>query len=120
MVVTVLLLARAAFGDTFYDGIGDAVERTHSQVRDVNYDGEVDCVDWSRTFKEIWENEHGPGTCILVENHNTRTGMHHMLVKVRIDGYMWEYVEPQGTRDNWQPYDIWGDKYRVMSNRDVP
>lgn len=117
--IVMLLFARACFGEpvSVYDDIGNVVEQTHSQVRDKNYDGKVDCVDWSLTFKGLWEKSHGFGTCILVENHNERTDMHHMFVKVSLVSNIWTFVEPQGTRDGWAPYDVWGDKYSPAYNR---
>lgn len=117
IIPLLLMLTRTAFSDNFtYADISDAVVRTHSQVRDMNRDGKVNCVDYSLTFKSIWEAEHGKGSCVLMKNHNDATGMHHMFVKVRHTYNVWTYVEPQGTADNWTPYSVWGRRYSPYRN----
>jgi len=88
------------------------LERTHSQVRDVNKDGLVNCIDYAVTFKRQWDKYYDPARCGIEHNQNYTTGWNHLFVRCfPKDSIFWVSVEPQATGAVYDMYTYWGDKY---------
>ena len=70
---------------------------TNKKVKDLNYDGEVNCYDYACTFKLCWDRLYSDckDACILI--HNKQNGvMNHLFVGIRYDG---QYIEVE----TWAP-----------------
>lgn len=96
--------------------IYDTLERTHSHVTDINYDGKVNCIDYAVTFKREWDKKYPSRNCQIMRNCNTFTGWHHLYVRVKLfdNDYYWTYVEPQGSRSDYDMFTYWGSKYNTQ------
>ena len=82
-------------------------------VKDVNYDGQINCIDYSVTFRQLYgDNAH------LMINNNPNNGMNHMFVRVW-NGYKIIDVEPQSTDDRYAMSLVWGTQYDPQFNKDV-
>lgn len=95
--------------------IWDTLERTHSQVKDINYDGVVNCIDYTVTFKHEWDKKYPSYNCQIIRNYNIFTGWHHLYVRVKLfdDDYYWHSVEPQGDKGCYDMFTYWGSKYET-------
>lgn len=62
----------------------DTLDCSHSQVRDLDYNGKVNCIDYAVTFKCIWDLKYPEykNMCEIIRNRNLNTGMHHLFVRV--------------------------------------
>lgn len=65
----------------------DTLECSHSQVRDLDYNGTVNCIDYAVTFKCIWDLKYPEykNMCEIIRNRNINTGMHHLFVRILND-----------------------------------
>jgi hypothetical protein len=81
--------------------------RARFNMRDVNGDGVINCIDYAVRFAEVCPEAR------IIHNVNKRTGMDHLLNRV---GAM--YIEPQGQVDNLDPKVFWGSKYDPDMNMD--
>ena len=81
-----------------------------TNVRDMNGDNLVNCIDYSVLFYKYF-----PGECNIIVNRNPSTGMHHMFVAVWVDN-KWVYVEPQGPQFDYDLKRVWGDYYNPYYN----
>ena len=76
------------------DKIFLTLKETHSNIKDMNSDGKVNCTDYAITFKKEWDKKYTPEDCEIVRNRNTEEDWHHLFVRCRKDGE-WLCVEPQ-------------------------
>ena len=101
---------------------------THSQVRDLNHDGKVNCIDYTCMFKQLWDRKYPDrkDACTIVRNYNPRTGFHHLFIRIYDAGTL-VYVEPRASNpyrytmeENWTDgrynprYDIMGETRKWM------
>lgn len=97
--------------------IVDTLKRTHSQVKDLNSDGKVNCIDYTLTFKHEWDKVYSPENCEIVRNYNKETGWHHLFVRARNHRMGdWLYVEPQAGATDYIIYEYWPDDYVCWYN----
>lgn len=82
-------------------------------VRDLNRDGQVNCIDYSITFRMLY----GSNARIMI-NNNPRTGMNHMFIRVH-EPYSVIDVEPQGNIDMYSMGLVWGMRYEPHLSIDV-
>lgn len=112
-VVCLLFVARACVGEEIDLGarVDRILEITRGSVRDIDGDGDVDCVDWSYTFKAEWDRRYPTTCCILL--YNSKGDFRHMLVAVRLfySDRLWTHVEPQAAPGNWDPVRFWKGRY---------
>ena len=85
------------------------LKETHSQVEDVNFDGDVNCIDYAVTFKELWDSRYPAGRCEILRNYNRAAGWHHLFISINVG--RWLYIEPRGNAHNYRMSDFWGDRY---------
>ena len=112
-------------GEVEYKGkyrkqIIDTLNRTKQYVTDVNNDGEVNCIDYSCTFKMIWDKMYEASDCEIVRNKSGT--MNHLFIRTRqFAGKQWECIEPQAAvkditryfmEDFWPP-DIYNPVYNI-------
>ena len=104
----------------------DTLNRTKQYVTDVNKDGEINCIDYSCTFKILWDKMYKSSDCEIV--HNKSATMNHLFVRTRqYAGRSWECIEPQAaTRDitkyfmeDFWPPDIYSPTYNIYGETDV-
>lgn len=91
--------------------INRILKLTHEKVRDLDGNGEVNCVDWSYTFKREWDYRYPTTCCVLL--YNKKGDFNHMLVAVRLffSDTIWTHVEPQAMPDDWDPVKYWKGRY---------
>lgn len=87
-------------------------------LRDVNRDGKIDCIDYTVSFKRMWDDAFQyrgwQQDCIIMQNNNPNNGFNHAFIMVRQFRYPFGYVciEPQANNlNNIYMKDYWGDKY---------
>ncbi len=110
--------ARDAKNSEYYkndEAIRKILLLTTQKVYDRDNDHEVNCIDYTLTFKEEWDKKYKYGWCEIIRNYNPRGlyRMNHLFVRVKLskDG-PWLYVEPQGKYyGNYSMQDVWKWKY---------
>ena len=123
-VAAVLVGSVFAYEQTTYDYyvndgiIRDVLRTTARKVYDRDGDGEVNCIDYTLTFKKEWNKSMPPAQCEIMRNYRpTRiksAGMNHLFVRVKMtSGGKWLYIEPQAsyTGYNYKMSDFWDWKY---------
>ena len=104
--------------ERLYDVLSPLYKQTHYYITDVDKNGEINCVDYSITFKILYDMNQTidwyKGNCEIVRNSNE--DFQHLFIRVRYDPYSeWEYIEPQNispaTMDS-----VWGMKYNPIYN----
>ena len=112
------LYARDAKKSEYYkndDQIRKILLLTAQKVYDRDNDHEVNCIDYTLTFKEEWDKKYKYGWCEIVRNYNPRGiyRMNHLFVRVKLSSTgPWLYVEPQGKYyGDYSMNDVWGWKY---------
>jgi hypothetical protein len=90
--------------------IEDTLKLTHENIKDVNKDGLVNCIDYAYLFKKYYGYH-----ARIIRNVNKETGMDHLLNAVQFTDRdpisKWIFVEPQGDKYTWRPDTYWGSKY---------
>ena len=93
------------------------LKMAHDNIRDVNNDGKINCVDYSVVFKESYDMLSGSvSKCMFTVNKNPENGFNHMFVRIYNPyGIHMAFVEPQA-RDRNRMYVavFWGDRYNRM------
>lgn len=92
---------------------------TRERITDVNTDGKTNCIDYSLTFKILWDRYYEPSDCIIIHNLNPNVGMAHLFVAV-FDYKTMSYVDVEPWTDDlnkWQMYDVWKNMYDMYYNR---
>ena len=97
----------------------DILDKTQQYVSDINYDGEVNCIDYACTFKLLWDKQYDPKHCEIVRNKSGT--MNHLFIRVRqYAGTPWECIEPQAALKDINRYfmeDFWpSDVYNPVYN----
>lgn len=118
-------------GETEYKGkyrkqILDTLSRTKQYVTDVNKDGEINCIDYSCTFKMIWDKMYDASSCEIVRNKSGT--MNHLFIRTRqFEGKPWECIEPQAAtkditkyfmEDFWPP-NVYNPVYNIYGETEV-
>lgn len=110
------------------DMIIENIIYTQNHIYDCNYDGLVNCIDYSALFKKNWDNRYPnkKNECEIIRNKNPVNKFHHLFVSV--NGYK---IEPWTSNpyrylmsENWTSrkynpiYDIKGetDKWLMQTN----
>jgi hypothetical protein len=87
----------------------DILDKTEKYARDINYDGEINCVDYACIFKILWDKQYEPRNCEIVRNKSGT--MNHLFIRVRqYAGTPWECIEPQAALKDINRYfmeDFW-------------
>ena len=104
--------------------IRNTLHSTFRKVHDRDGDGEVNCIDYTLTFKQEWDKKNPPDCCEIVRNYHNgptkRTSMNHLFVRVKMTrGGQWLYIEPQASYDSgkYKMSDFWGwPKYNPKYN----
>lgn len=106
-----------------------ALRQSQAQVADFNGDGEINCVDFSCSFKATWDKMFPDlkDDCKLVRNKNPINGMHHLFATVddgtgtEIEVETWAfYPDIYDMQRNWpnerydRKYNIYGETKRWM------
>ena len=94
----------------------------HNNIRDVNGDGQIDCIDYAVLFKQEFDRRNPNNTALIIRNINRDTGMNHLLnaiiVPNEFGGGLVQYIEPQALSRNGDPIAFWGNKYEPTRNMD--
>lgn len=107
--------------------IDELVKETELCVSDRNRDGTINCIDYTLTFKELYDESHGVlehDYCEIVRNVNEAQDFNHLFVRIKGFKGKWIYVEPQYSicnADNFGIYKwgmryVWGDRYNPRYN----
>lgn len=123
-MLLIIFINTKAHGQSIYtdyydedEWIVDILEQTHERVKDINEDGLVNCIDYSITFKKLWDLKYPRNCCEIIRNFNVYTGWHHLFISVRgTERARWLFIEPQGTRYNYRMEDYWKDKFNATYN----
>ena len=112
-----IVYAESAYGNR---AVLRVLSLTEANVRDLDGNGRVNCIDYAVTFKLEWDKVMPKDECEIVRNYNPgktkRTSMNHLFVRVWISGE-WVCIEPQ-TRSGRESYlmeDYWGTVKYVAS-----
>lgn len=104
------LPGEAGYAGKYRKQILDTLDRTKQYVTDVNKDGEINCIDYSCTFKMIWDKMYEASDCEIVRNKSST--MNHLFIRTRqYKGRPWECIEPQAAVKDITKYfmeDFWG------------
>lgn len=120
------LPGEAGYAGKYRKQILDTLDRTKQYVTDVNNDGEVNCIDYSCTFKIIWDKMYDASDCEIVRNKSGT--MNHLFIRTRqYKGRPWECIEPQAAtrnitqyfmEDYWPP-DVYNPVYNIYGETEV-
>lgn len=112
------LPGEAAYAGKYRKCILDTLDKAKKYARDINKDGEINCVDYACIFKVLWDKQYDPSNCEIVRNKSGT--MNHLFIRVRqYAGTPWECIEPQAAlkdinryfmEDFWPP-DIYNPVY---------
>lgn len=112
------LPGEAASAGKYRKHVLDILDKTKRYARDINNDGEINCVDYACIFKILWDKQYDPKHCEIVRNKSGT--MNHLFIRVRqYAGTPWECIEPQAAlkdinryfmEDFWPP-DIYNPVY---------
>lgn len=103
-----------------YKLIWKLLVETEYNVSDRNCDGQVNCIDYSLTFKELYDNAVAimyRRDCEIVRNVNNKTGMNHLFVRVKTKTGVWVHVETQYVMGSFIMFDVWKDQYNPRYNK---
>lgn len=93
---------------------------TKKIVTDVNDDNKINCIDYTVTFKKLWDKYCKPGhtmNCEIVRNVNNRTNFNHLFIRVRENSNSdWLYIEPQASSINFMMEEHWKERYDPRFN----
>jgi hypothetical protein len=96
--------------------IRSTLAKVHANLRDVNGDGQMNCVDYSNLFYYYSPFKYNE----IVVNYNPRGpqgGFNHQFNVVRIDGQL-VFIEPQaGANRSYDPNNFWGSRYNPAYNQ---
>jgi hypothetical protein len=82
------------------------IETVHIQLRDVNKDGLVNCIDYAILFHIKYGDRSR-----IIHNTNPAKGFNHLFNYVLSTSNVWMAVEPQGNNGNWPMSVYWKDSY---------
>lgn len=92
--------------------------KTERFVTDLNADDIINCIDYTLTFKLLWDKENNPVNCEIVRN--LYSNFHHLFIQVRKTKFdTWECIEPQAAHDNvfcFYMEDYWITEYNPVYN----
>ena len=118
---------RAAYSYHNYNKmIEAALRQSQAQVADFNCDGEVNCIDYACSFKDVWDRMYPDqkDRCKLTRNKNPVSGMHHLFACVNGGGSAEFEVETWAAnpilysmRSNW-PDEKYDPKYSIYGETD--
>ena len=92
---------------------GDVIDYLPNIIRDVNGDGQINCIDWAVVFYEVRPD------CRIIRNQHPTNGFHHLFIAIPQPGNTWLYIEPNTAGQLYYRMDlVWGDKYDPRYNRD--
>jgi hypothetical protein len=90
------------------DIVWQTIEQVNSKIYDINKDGKINCQDYAIMFYNLY-----PYTMKLIFiNDNSKTGMNHAFIAVKLKDEGWVSVEskPNGSK-SYSVKDVWGSKY---------
>ena len=113
------LPGEAANAGKYRKHILDILDKTKSYARDIDNDGEINCVDYACIFKLLWDKQYDSKNCEIVRNKSGT--MNHLFIRVRqYAGTPWECIEPQAALKDINRYfmeDFWPpDVYNPVYN----
>ncbi|BDC93648.1 hypothetical protein [Treponema bryantii] len=103
------LPGEAGYAGKYRKNILDTLDKTYKYTVDINHDGEINCIDYSCTFKMLWDKSFNSKDCEIVRNKSAT--MNHLFIRVRqYGGTSWECIEPQAAKKDITKYfmeDFW-------------
>lgn len=106
------LPGEASYAGKYRKNILDTLDKTYKYTVDINHDGEINCIDYSCTFKMLWDKSFDSRNCEIVRNKSAT--MNHIFIRVRQHGgTSWECIEPQAAKKDITKYfmeDFWSPK----------
>lgn len=113
------LPTEAPYAGLYRKHILDILDKTYKYVTDINDDGLVNCIDYSITFKRLWDKQYNSKDCEIVRNKSS--SMNHLFIRVRqYGGRPWECIEPQAAKKDITKYfmeDFWSSaEYNPLFN----
>ena len=103
------LPGEASYAGKYRKNILDTLDKTNKYAVDINHDGEINCIDYSCTFKMLWDKSYDSRNCEIVRNKSAT--MNHLFIRVRQhSGTSWECIEPQAAKKDITKYfmeDFW-------------
>lgn len=96
--------------------IASTIRDIQREIYDLNFDGKVNCIDYSCMFKIYWNHNYNKNECEIVRNKNPRTGMHHLFIRINI-GPDFVLVEPwTKSKKEYVMKHCWDDFYDSYYN----
>jgi len=96
-----------------------AARKTAENIRDVNRDGKINCIDYACLYKQYY----GDGTqARLIWNKNDTANFNHLFVYIPDGAGGWIAIEPSYTSEDISKRTIsyaWGSQYNSRYDRDV-
>ena len=98
------------------------ITKTFDNIRDINSDGEINCVDYAITFKLLWDLFYPNNTsdCIIIRNYSYK--LHHLFIGIYQNDHL-IFVEPWSKihtrylmRDNWS--DEFDPRFNIYGETD--
>lgn len=100
-----------------YNKIQTCLKTTVANIRDVNDDNKINCLDYAIVFKYTWDANNNPADCELVRN--LHKDFNHLFVRIKWNNE-WVYVEPSayfyGCMYAYTMQEFWGDRYDSRYN----
>ena len=96
------------------------IQSAQVNIRDLDRDGKINCVDYATMFKITWDQTYPllKNKCQIVRNVNPNTGMNHLFVHVWNDRSESIDIEPWTQNPYvYRMQDIWGDRYSPEYNK---
>ena len=93
---------------------------TQKNIKDVNYDNKINCIDYACTFKLIWDAIYDSEDCIIIRNKSLL--LHHLFIGIYDDKNL-IFVEPWATdpykylmSENW--FGKWNPRFNIYDETD--
>lgn len=128
--ISLVLLVMLAGGGPFdkpptprlnYDSmIVSIIQDAQANIRDLDKDGQINCVDYATMFKITWDQTYPllKNKCQIVRNVNPNTGMNHLFVHVWNDSSESIDIEPWTSNPYiYKMNDVWGNRYDPAYNK---
>lgn len=100
-----------------FNAIQRCLKQTALNVRDVNKDSKINCIDYAVVFKHTWDVSNNPSDCELVRNFSP--DFNHLFVRIKWNGD-WVYVEPSayfyGYITRYTMKEFWEERYDARYN----
>lgn len=100
--------------------ITEVLNAVHENIKDMNNDKAVNCIDYTLLFKLTWDKLYPEycDNCEIVRNFNIVDNyFHHLFIMINLDNTNVMFVEPQAfAYEDTFVVTYWGDKFNMNYN----